>query len=459
MKEISKRAAAAALAGVMAAGLLTGCGEEEKVDGTQIVATVDGEEIPMGILSLAVRYNQAQTESMYISLMGGMDYSIWDTEAEEGKTYGEQAVEQTLDQIELMYIMRGKAADYDVTVTEEDQAAIAEAAASFMEANSEETLEELSVSEDQVKTYLELQTYLERMHDPMVADVDTDVPDEEAQQSSFTYVSISTADLSDEEIEDKKADAQEILDAMKEDPDADFNETASAVSEDYSALEGTFDTNVPDTEETDEEEMTSSSTYPDEVMEVLRTLNDGELGPDVIETDTAFYVVRLDQKIDEDATESKRESIISEREEELYTDTTQQWLDEADITVDEDVLKTLKLTDSHKFSIDTSASAETADTAEAETAEDTASETETDSAAAEDTAASDDTLSEDEVLVPVTEEELEAEGDSAEEDFAEEVTEEDTEDAAEDDTAADTAEDAAEDDTAAEADTSADTAE
>ena len=58
-----------------------------------------------------------------------------------------------------------------MTVTEEDQAAIAEAAASFMEANSEETLEELSVSEDQVKTYLELQTYLERMHDPMVADV------------------------------------------------------------------------------------------------------------------------------------------------------------------------------------------------------------------------------------------------------------------------------------------------
>ena len=59
MKEISKRAAVAALAGVMAAGMLTGCGEEEKVDGTQVVATVNGEEIPMGILSLAVRQSQA----------------------------------------------------------------------------------------------------------------------------------------------------------------------------------------------------------------------------------------------------------------------------------------------------------------------------------------------------------------------------------------------------------------
>ena len=55
MREIVKKTAVAALAGVMAAGMLTGCGEEEKVDGSQTVATVNGEEIPMGILSLAVR--------------------------------------------------------------------------------------------------------------------------------------------------------------------------------------------------------------------------------------------------------------------------------------------------------------------------------------------------------------------------------------------------------------------
>ena len=92
MKEMFKRAAVAALAGVMTAGMLTGCGEEEKLDGTQTVATVNGEEIPMGILSLVVRQSQAQAEAMYASFMGGTDYAIWDSEAEEGKTYGEQAI-------------------------------------------------------------------------------------------------------------------------------------------------------------------------------------------------------------------------------------------------------------------------------------------------------------------------------------------------------------------------------
>ena len=78
----------------------------------------------------------------------------------------------------------------------------------------------------------------------------------------------------------------------------------------------------------------SSSAYPDEVMKVLRTLKDGEIGPDVIETDTSYYVVKLDKVNDEEATETKKQSIISTRENKLYTDTTEKWLDDADINVD-----------------------------------------------------------------------------------------------------------------------------
>ena len=227
-----------------------------------------------------------------------------------------------------------------------------------MAANSEETLQELAVSEDQVKTYLELQTYKSRMHDPIIADVDKNVSDEEAQQSSFNYVSISTSDLSDDEIKQKKEDAQKILDGLNADPDGDFSEIAKSVDDSYTVLSGSFDTNEDASEEEsdDEDETTaSSSNYPDEVMKVLRTLKDGEVGPDVIEADSAYYVVKLDKVNDEDATATKKESIISTRENELYTETTDKWLDEADIKVEKKVLKTLKVTDNHKFTIQTAA--------------------------------------------------------------------------------------------------------
>ena len=159
MRRAAGRTAAAVLAGVLAAGMLTGCGEK-KLDGTKTVATVNGTEIPMGVVSIAARQQQAQMDAMYASFTGS-GVNIWDTIADEktGETYGEQAAKDTLKQVELMYIMKDKAADYKVEVTEEEEKAIAEAAKAFMEANSEETIAELSVTEEQVKTYLELQTY------------------------------------------------------------------------------------------------------------------------------------------------------------------------------------------------------------------------------------------------------------------------------------------------------------
>lgn len=381
MKTMTKRTAVAALTGVMAVGMLTGCGEK-KLDGTKTVATVDGTEIPLGIVSLSVREGQAQTEAMYKSFMGGQDYSIWSMDAEDGKTYGEQAVEQSLKDVELMYIMKEKAADYNVEVTDDDEQKIADAAASFMAANSEDTLQELAVSEDQVKTYLELQTYKSRMHDPIIADVDKNVSDEEAQQSSFDYVSISTADLSDDEIKQKKEDAQKILDDLKAaGSDGDLNEIAKSVDDSYSSVSGTFDANeeaAKKDEDTDEDSDSSSSgsTYPDEVMKVLRTLKDGEIGPDVIETDTSYYVVKLDKVNDEEATETKKQSIISTRENKLYTDTTEKWLDDADIKVEKKVLKTLKVTDNHKFSIATATPEATEEATETPEVTEAAEETE-----------------------------------------------------------------------------------
>lgn len=343
MKTITKRTAVAALTGVMAAGMLTGCGEKA-LDGTKTAAVVDGTEISLGVVSLAARWSQAQTEAMYRSFMGDSDIAIWDTDSDDGMTYGEQAVEQTLEDIELMYIMKSKAADYGVEITEEDQTAIADAAAAFMAANSEETIADLAVTEDQVKTYLELLTYRSRMYDPIIADVDTEVSDEEAQQSSFEYVSISVADLEEEEIEEKKADAEKILEALEEDPEGDFSQIAKEVGDSYTSLTGTFDANLAE----DEEE---TSSYPEEVMEVVRTLKDGEIAEDVIETENAYYVVRMKNVNDEDATETKKESIISTRESDLYTETTEQWMEDAEITTDEKALKTLTITDAHKFTI------------------------------------------------------------------------------------------------------------
>ena len=139
--------------------------------------------------------------------------------------------------------------------------------------------------------------------------------------------------------------AQEILDKMKEDPTADMSEIAKGVDDSYSAVQGNFTTK----ESEDEDEDSGSEAYPDEVLKVLRGLKDGEVADNIIETDTGYYVVRLDKINDEDATASKRESLQNSKESTYFTDTTAKWLDEADVKVVKKVIKTLKITDKHTF--------------------------------------------------------------------------------------------------------------
>ena len=128
-----------------------------------------------------------------------------------------------------------------------------------------------------------------------------------------------------------------------------MDEIAKEFDETYSALSGTFDANVSE----DEEE--NSSAYPDEVIEVLRSLEEGQVADELIETEGSIYIVRFDTENDEEATASKKESLKSEKESEYYNGKVDEWMEEAEITVDEKVLKNLKITDKHKYTIQYSA--------------------------------------------------------------------------------------------------------
>ena len=485
MKVTMKKTAAWILAGAMAVSMLSGCGskkEEAVLDGTKKVATVNGTEIPMGVVSLATRIQQAQYEAQYAlySQWFGAAYSPqWDAAADEesGETRGQQMVSGMMENVELMYIMKEKAADYGVELTEENISGAAEAAAAFMKDNSEESLKELGVTEDQVKAYLEMQAISQKIYDKVREEAEINITDEEANQSSFTYITVNReteetenteaeaaedtegkdeaetseeekkeeteaseeekkeeteaseeekkdeAEASEEEKEEKDENsapeaAEETKDAAEEaaedaaeeakDAAEDVKEAAEETAEDAAeAVEDAAAETVEEEEEKDplpvgreladlvygkwSEDPTldphdildelgesdtlkhgtgnftadvsgdADSTYPAEVLSVLHSLGDGELCPEVIETETLYYIVRLDKVLDETATEKKRSEIEEEQRSAYYTETTDKWMEEADIKVEEDVLKTLVVTDSHVFNFEQTETEEVAD--------------------------------------------------------------------------------------------------
>ena len=295
-----------------------------------------------------------------------------------------ELMHDVLDELENMLVQKQHAADYDVSISEEEQSKIKEAAQAFMDANTEETIQSLAVSQSDVESLLELYTYQTKMYDPMVADVDTNVDDSEAAQSRITYCRIDISDtqnddgtttpLTDEEKQAKKDQAQAILDQLQASADpasADMDAIAQGVSEDLSAVDNTFGDD--------------DTLLDDKLKEAARTLQDGQVYGEVVEGENAYFVVRMDSVLDREATDQQKESIVSDRQQEAYNDLLSQWKDETDITVNDKEWEKVTLTDTEQFTIKQAETEESAEDSTDSTA-DTAESTEEDTESAEDTA-------------------------------------------------------------------------
>lgn len=345
MNKFVKKLTCGMLVAAMSITAMSGCGKEEAIDGTQIVISGENQELTLGAANFMLRSSQAQMQTYLESY--GSSGEVW-------STYGDTVKASTLDTIETMMVMKDYASEYGVEITEDERTRMQEAAAAFIEDNGEEVVATLGVSAADIETILELYTYQSKMYNPMIADVDTNVTDEEAAQTTISYLKMSfvetddegnTVELSDEEKETRKAAIQEGLDQMlaAEDVTAlDLNEVAEGIDENLVASASiSFSTNDPE----------GSTTVIDTAVKeaVLENLEDGAVVPSIVEGEDAYYAVRVELAYDEEATEEEKETIVSEREYNAYNDLVTQWKEEANYTVDEDLWASLEMSDSHLY--------------------------------------------------------------------------------------------------------------
>ena len=383
MNKAAKKITGALLAGALGAASLTGC--SSPMDGTQTLLTSGGETVSVGTGNLMLRMNQA-TMLSYYSMMGGSTTGLWSQDSGDGETYGDTTKANVLDELENMLVQKQHAADYDVSISEEEQGKIEEAAQAFMDANTEETIQNLSVSQSDVETLLELYTYQTKMYDPMVADVDTNVEDSEAAQSRITYCRIDISDtqnedgtttpLTDEEKQEKKDQAQALLDKLQASADpasADMDALAKEVNEDLNAVDNTFGDD--------------DTLLDDNLKEAARTLQDGQVYGEVVEGENAYFVVRMDSVLDREATDAEKENIVSERQQDAYNDLLDQWKDDADITVNNKEWNKVTLTDNEQYTIKQPETEDTTEDSSTDAGESTENSTDTQEDTSSDTQA------------------------------------------------------------------------
>lgn len=314
---MKKRIVSLVLAAAMAAAAVTGCG---KLDGSEVVAEVGDEKITADVANFYARYQQAQYETYYASFMGT---DLWAGEAEEGKTYEETVKESILESLEDLYVLDAHKSEYGAELTDAEKESIKKAADSFVKSNGDAEKEVVSGDAETVQKVLELLTIQEKMRVAIGKEADTEVSDEEAAQKKIQYVrfAFTTTDadgnsttLSDEEKAELKEKAEEFKKGAAD--AADFEAFAKEQGYDVSTI--TFDD--------------TSTSLPENLLYAADMLEEGAL-TEVVEDSSAYYVGKLISLLDREATDQKKETIISQRKQDLFTETCEKWRKDAGVKV------------------------------------------------------------------------------------------------------------------------------
>lgn len=317
---MKKRLTALLLSGVLAVSMFAGCGTE--MNKTATVATDGTNNITLGVANFASRLTQAQYDDFYVSYFGE---NVWRTDMYgQGTTAEDDLKANVMENLYAMYALKNHMADYGVEITAEDAAAISTVAESFISANSAEAIEALGADREILETYLELLTIQSRMHAEIIKDADTNVSDEEAATSAYSQVYVSktsytdaegkTAEYTPEEVEALAQKVGAFAAAAKVD-----GLKAAAEAHEYTVSPATYN---------------AKSSVSAEIKTALEALTTDGAVSDLIETETGYYVLQMDAIVDATATEATRDSIISERQNALYTEVVEGYLNEMEWDLD-----------------------------------------------------------------------------------------------------------------------------
>ncbi len=299
---------------------------------TDTVATVYGENVSVSELGMYAIYQQVQYEQFYSMYLGTtVDWS----QEYDGATMEDETKKNALDTFKKMKIVASHAGDYNVSISEKEQKKINKAAKKLVKDNNDKAKKALYITEDGAKDLFETYYLYNKTNEAMVADVDTNVSDEEAAQKKMSYVKFdlesttdedgNTIDLTEDEKKAAKAKAEEVAKAGADKLEAAVEGT------DYTVETATFDDD--------------SDTLDKKVYKAAKKLKEGQLSK-VIETDSACYVIRLDSNLDREATDSKKEEIVSKRKSDAFDAIYEKWEKEKEaFVVDEKVWKTIRFKD------------------------------------------------------------------------------------------------------------------
>lgn len=332
-----KKVMAILLSTAIAASTFIGCGTNKAKDykDADTVMFIDKDnKIDYATACTYTRMMQAETYSYMQSMLqrfnsSAVDVDMWsqsledtDEDSKKYKTYGEQFKGNTLDSLKSLLLDKLYGSkEYEVTFTDNDKKECESVADEFIEKMSKDDLKAMHASKKTMMNVLELMTYETRVKNAIESDVDTKVSDDEAGQSTFSYVEIKKKDAKKKE--------KKIKSLIKK-VEAGTDISAAASDAGFTAQSVTFTTADPEYDE-----------YGKEMLKKVSKMKDGEC--DSYKDAKGNTIILYMQSVnDQSATETKKDDIISDRKDKAYEDKLDEWKDKKKVTINKDAWNSIK---------------------------------------------------------------------------------------------------------------------
>jgi foldase protein PrsA len=259
--------------------------------------------------------------------------SIWNVSAQDS-SFSEYVQDSLRDFLTKLKVVKKMAADSNITISNEELSKLQECATEYMNALTDEEKDWLGVTQEEVQQLYEEYYLYNEIVDLMTENEQTEISDSEARIIQVQMITLSKTSqdenqnevaLSDEELQKLQKTAKSIVSQAKN--GADFEDLAKKYSDSDTI-----------------EQSIARGIYGDAFDEIAFQLSDDEISS-VIETDTAYYVLKCISSYDEKATQEHKQEMQNTQKNELFSSQYQEFVQDLDTELNNTAWKNLAIED------------------------------------------------------------------------------------------------------------------
>ncbi len=333
----TKRIVSLLLISLLAVGMTFMAGCSKKTEPAKSIAvTINDTDIYLNELMyyiMAVESNGAQYDAYYQQFTGT---SYWDTEYSEGVTMREQAKEYVMDTAQMYEILYDKAVKAGYTLTDDEKTQAESNADQILSSISEEQLKITGFTKEVLAKVQEKLSVGGKYYQDLIDGFDIDEEEikasinrDEYRQYNTEYLFIPTTELDEN---------YEYIDLSEEEKAAAKTSITAALDkakagEEFSVITEEDDTITTSTLNFAIDDGTAEEAY----QEAAVKLENDACTPDIVETETGYYIIKMVDNDSSEAYDQAVEEAISQAQEEAFDAEYQKMKEEYTVTINSDV--------------------------------------------------------------------------------------------------------------------------